>query len=223
MLYIKHQQPPRKLANRKLKGTPENPRNAWDNFKGKGELKLALNQLSSGLCAYCENSLDTQLGMHIEHILSKSSNPELTFEYSNLMLSCIQDGKVEEDGDLTPVSCGHSALKKKNNYKKALFIKPTELKIEKYFSFEVNGKVIAKAGLNSLNTQRAEHTINVLNLNCNRLVRQRHYIIIEGYKIINSLQTKESINDFVSLETEVANGKYIFSFINLRKQHFKGL
>ncbi len=159
----------------------------------------------------------------IEHILSKSLNPELTFEYTNLMLSCIKDGRVEDSTDTNPVSCGHSPLKKINAYDEELFIKPTELNVKKYFSFEVNGKVIAKVGLNDLETQRVEHTINVLNLNCNRLVRQRYDIIIEGYEIITDLNLDEEINNFLSLEIEKVNGKYLFPFVNLRKQHFESL
>ena len=221
MLEIKHKEVPRKLAKRKVKGIPKNPTNSWNSFKGKDELKVALTHISSGLCAYCENRLDTNLGSHIEHILSKSLNPELTFEYTNLMLSCIQDGKVEDNMDTNSVSCGHSPLKRKNDYNEELFIKPTELNVEKYFSFEVNGKIIAKAGLNSVETQRVEHTVNVLNLNCNRLKRQRHKIIIEGYKIISELKSDEKINNFISLETDKVNGKYLFPFVNLRRQHFE--
>lgn len=221
MLEIKHKEVPRKLANRKEKGIPENPSNSWNSFNGKDELKVALTHLTFGLCAYCENRLDTNLGSHIEHILSKSLNPELTFEYTNLMLSCIQDGKVEDDTDTNPVSCGHSPLKKENNYNEELFIKPTELNVEKYFSFEVNGKIIPKAGLNSVETQKVEHTLDVLNLNCNRLTRQRHKIIVEGYEIISELKSDEEINNLISLETDKVNGKYLFSFINLRRQHFE--
>jgi len=181
MIQIIHQESPRKLASRKTKGIPENPRNAWNNFKGKEELRKALTSLSFGLCAYCENRLDTN-----------------------------------------PVSCGHSPLKKENAYDEELFIQPTELNVEKYFSFEVNGKLIPTAGLSTFDTQRVEHAVEVLNLNCNRLVRQRHNIIIEGYEIISSLKSDDEINDFISLETDKVRGKYLFPFVNLRKQHFEG-
>ncbi len=72
--------------------------------------------IQKGLCAYCEIRLENELGYHIKHIESKSLNPQLTFEYTNLILSCIKDGAISDNTDSNPVSCGHATLKDRNEY-----------------------------------------------------------------------------------------------------------
>jgi uncharacterized protein (TIGR02646 family) len=214
MIYVKHHTTaPRKLANRFSQGIPANPQVSWDNFKGKNELKENLTAIQNGLCAYCEIRLDTSIGNHLEHIDSKSLNPHKTFEYKNIVCSCIKDS-LSDNEDTNPISCGHA---KKS---KSIDIKPTDVECEKYFSFDLFGRVIPNEKLTTLEQQKAQNTIDILNLNCKRLKRQRETILEEGYEIIKELWSDaEALNHFLDLELNTVNNKY-FSFINLRREHF---
>ena len=230
MIYIEHHlTPPPQLKKRFDEGIPENPAKEWDSFKqrkkakktaGK-ELKENLSHIQNGLCVYCEIRLDTEIGSHLEHIDSKTANPPLTFEYTNIIASCLKDGTIRDNTDLNPVSCGHYFLKKNNLYNKHFFIKPTELNCESFFSYNLFGEIEPAQGLSEFDKQRAEHTIETLNLNALRLTRQRDKVINEGYEIIRDLKNQgTSLEYFLDSELNLVNNKY-FSFINLRKEHFK--
>ncbi|MDM8566496.1 retron system putative HNH endonuclease [Candidatus Halobeggiatoa sp. HSG11] len=229
MIELKHDDPPHKLEQRKNNpndnGTPENPRKAWSNFyrnNGKQEIHEKLIPLQGDLCVYCENKLDKH-GFHIEHILSKTQNPLLTFEYSNLSLSCVSDEKKFKDKEIddNSISCGHAPLKKTNTYNENLFIKPTEANCNSLFSYEINGKIGSNNNNSEFDKQRVEHTLEVLNLNCYRLIREREEIILQGYEIIKELQGEpELLNHFFELEFEKVNSKYLFPFVNARKEHY---
>ena len=206
---------------------PENPRNAWNSFNGNSDVIEALFHRQKSLCAYCEIKLelaaDKGIGRHIEHILSKSLHPELTFEYSNILLSCFLTGfEIASNTavDSSPISCGHANQKKANNWNESLFIKPTDNNCERYFSFELEGDVIPHPELNNEESQRAQYTIDLLNLNCLRLKRLREEVITEGYNIFSELQDNtEALQYFLELEVSEVNGK-LSEFINLRRQHF---
>ncbi|NOQ35486.1 MAG: TIGR02646 family protein [Methylococcaceae bacterium] len=219
---------PYQLAQRRqATPAPENPTTAWNSFKGNAHVIEALFYRQHGLCAYCEIELelmaDKGIGRHIEHILPKSLNSELTFEYSNMLLSCFSSGGeiTATANDPAPISCGHANSKKANNWDVSLFIKPTDNDCERYFSVELDGEIIPHPQLTSNETQHAHYTIELLNLNCLRLKRLREEIIIEGYNIINELQgSSVALENFLKLEMSEVNGK-LREFINLRKQHFR--
>jgi uncharacterized protein (TIGR02646 family) len=214
MIYVKHHATaPRKLANRFVQGVPTNPKSSWQNFDGKQELKENLKAIQNGLCAYCEIRVDTSIGNHLEHIESKSLNPHKTCEYKNIVCSCIKDSLFDSE-DTNPVSCGHA---KKSQI---IDIKPTDVDCDKYFDFDLFGKVVPNNTLTSDEKQKAQNTIDTLNLNCKRLKRQRESVLDEGYQIIQEfLDDSEALNYFIDLELNTINNKY-FSFINLRREHF---
>lgn len=204
---------PRKLANRFLQGILANPKSSWQSFDGKQELKKNLSAIQNGLCAYCEIRLDTSIGNHLEHIDSKSLNAHKTFEYQNIVCSCIKDS-LSDNEDTNPISCGHAKRSR------SIDIKPTDTECETYFSFDLFGRVVPNEILTIDEKQKAQNTIDILNLNCKRLKRQREAVVDEGYKIVNELlNDTDALNNFLDLELNTINNKY-FSFINLRKEHF---
>jgi len=224
------QEIPSKLkAKQERDPAPENPTSAWKNYnrgEKRDEILSDLFKRQKSLCAYCEIGLDSEydqgIGRHIEHILPKSRHHELTFEYSNMLLSCFSTGGETHtfENDPAPISCGHATDKKRNFWNEVLFIKPTDYDCEQYFSFELDGKISPHPELNDEEKQRAQYTIDLLNLNCLRLVRLREDIIVKGYEIINELQNEESaLQYFLECEILEFNGK-VREFINLRKQHF---
>ena len=219
---------PRLLANRQQQPVVE-PRSAWQRFNGKQEVHQALLPAQKHLCAYCEIDLDDSpngLGYHIEHIESKTLNPHLTFEFQNLMLSCFRTGGElrPTNEDPNPVSCGHAELKRDNQYDAAKFIKPTEQDCQKYFFYELDGRVVPHDELTEAEFARAKHTIDVLNLNCLRLKRQREEVIVKGFEIYDDLKDDtNALECFIDLEiNEIATNK-LFAFHTTRCQFFQDL
>jgi len=229
LLPITEEIPPKLKAKQAKDPAPENPTRAWKSYnraEKRDEILRDLFKRQKSLCAYCEIELglahDQGIGRHIEHILPKSRHHELTFEYSNMLLSCFSTGGEihTSENDPAPISCGHATNKKGNLWNEDLFIKPTDYDCEQYFSFELDGEISPHPELNEEEKQRAQYTIDLLNLNCLRLVRLREDIIVEGYGIINELQNEESaLQYFLECEVSEFNGK-VQEFINLRKQHF---
>ncbi|MDM8563895.1 retron system putative HNH endonuclease, partial [Candidatus Marithioploca araucensis] len=78
---------------------PTNPQKAWQGLRSqKCKQQITNDYLCSEqyhLCAYTEIDLD-ELGCHIEHIKPKSRYPECTFDYQNLVLSCLQSDKLQD-------------------------------------------------------------------------------------------------------------------------------
>jgi uncharacterized protein (TIGR02646 family) len=178
MKYLKHGgNEPRSLELRKKLPVVDATK-AWDSYcsANKAQIHDALLPSQKHLCAYCEIELSRgkkELGYHIEHIELKSANAALTFEFTNLMLSCFDTGTelAATTSNPNPVSCGHSTGKKKI-FDTKQFIKPTEMGCEQYFYYELDGTVVPNPTLSEpLAIQRADYTINLLNLNCRRLNR----------------------------------------------------
>jgi uncharacterized protein (TIGR02646 family) len=226
MIELIHCDTPRLLDKRKNNpsdnGIPLNPQNAWGSFstEGKKEIHNSLTPLQNGLCVYCEQKL-SMYSFHIEHILSKSLNPFLTFEYTNLSLSCIEDGSISDETTTNPISCGHSPLKRINEYDETLFIKPTEQNCNALFRYKHNGEITYAKNLSQFDIDRVEHTIEVLNLDCLRLKRDRRETIEEGLNSILELEdNSEALANFLDLEFEKVNNKYVFPFISAREEHY---
>ena len=214
---------PRKLASRYQKPVID-PTKAWDNFKSKKKVQDSLIPVQKYLCSYCEIELvrgDEKFGYHIEHIEPKSKNLSRTFDFSNLLISCFNSGYEIAPSviDQNPISCGHA---KKDSFDPLLFIKPTDLECEDYFYYELDGRIVPNPSLdNSHKFDQAVYTINLLNLNCRRLKRERKDIISEGLDIAYMLSdSPDALSDFASLELEEINNKN-FAFFTTRRQYFQ--
>lgn len=226
MKYLRHPDAPIELEKRQKKPV-DNPTKSWENLSSvtKKKIKQYLLPTQSYLCAYCETELaqgENELGYHIEHIKPKSKYPDFTFQFNNLIISCFEKGNEVDlqHYDFSSLSCGHFI---KNTYDPDLFIPPTEENCQNYFFYRLEGKIIPIHSLSEQDKKRALYTIDVLNLNCARLVRQRKDIIYEGLEIIDKFnENQEDIAHFVTLECAKINGRH-FAFISLRTQYFKGL
>lgn len=133
MRYIqKGKVPPYHLEQRRLKGIPPEPNQAWEKFPHKEEVRNYLRPEQYDLCAYCEIRLTKEeLGEHIEHIMPKSIYPDKTFEYSNLVLSCLESAVLNQ---YVPheLSCGHSVGKRDSQrFNPNLFISPLKTQLVK--------------------------------------------------------------------------------------------
>jgi uncharacterized protein (TIGR02646 family) len=180
---------------------------------------------------YCEIELargEGELGYHIEHIEPKTINRNLTFKFNNLLISCFNEGAEvsSSNDDPKPISCGHADGKRYGNdeFDPQLFIKPTAQDCESYFYYELDGRIVPHPNLTDpKKIEKAWYTINILNLDCRRLNREREDIIKKGFEIINDLiDSPDSLSYFAELELAEINNKN-FSFITTRRQYFQYL
>ena len=138
-------------------------------------------------CPYCEIILFSEnidlkedKECHIEHIKPKSKFGNLTFDYRNFLTSCSDKN-----------TCGQSKGNKWDN----LFINPVAENPEKYFSYKVRtGEIVPKIA-NGFEYEKAIKTIEILNLNENKLCDYRKSYINQ---ILNSI--KNSRNDDEKIE-----------------------
>lgn len=138
-------------------------------------------------CPYCEmilsfedSDLKEDKKCHIEHIKPKSKFGNLTFDYRNFLTSCSDKN-----------TCGQSKGNKWDN----LFINPVKENPEEYFSYSIRtGKIIPKKEA-GLEYEKAINTIEILNLNENKLCDYRKSYINQ---ILNSI--KNSRNDDEKIE-----------------------
>src|SRR5271165_1823523 len=117
---------------------PFNPGEAWAAFDAH-ELRDHLWELQYGLYAYCERVLEAGAGFtSIEHIIPKTTNPQVTFQYTNLVLCC-----------LNPETCN---LHKKDQHFSGFdttgrwaegFVSPTQPRCETSFIYARDGSIDA--------------------------------------------------------------------------------
>lgn len=193
----------------------------WNSFTGKAAVRDSLSNSQKGLCAYCQIRLDSSIGYHIEHIWPKHAHPESTFQWNNLVLSCTDSGVISTTRQSDGVSCGHSDGKSKWLAYDARFISPTEPDCERFFQYRASdGTVQPATGLSQPDKERATYTINLLNLNCPRLCRERKDMLEEGYRIIAKLQNDTgALQHFLDCELAEVGGK-LRAFFTARQQHF---
>lgn len=213
----KGNQAPYHLEQAQLKNpVPSFPEKAWKRFVYKEEFcNYFLEPQQYYICAYCEISLN-KLGRHIEHIKPKSRYPEETFNYHNLVLCCI-DAQQLSHLHLDERSCGHYKL---DNYDPSLFVSPLEPNCRDYFWYRQNGEVIPNTNLTPSQQARARYTIDILNLNSLRLVRQQRILIQETIKIINELlDDLEALKHFAECDLCLTNNR-LLPFHSVRLQYF---
>jgi len=119
-------------------------------------------------CVYCEKTVDADSdGSHIEHIRPKSLFEKHEQDYNNLSLSCGKGGEPAK-------TCGHF---KGNNYSDD-FIHPVEDDPSNFIRYDImTGKILPVSDDVDIK-RRAEDTINILNLNHNKLVRFRKTLFV---------------------------------------------
>jgi uncharacterized protein (TIGR02646 family) len=159
-----------------------NPQN-WeglDSVVRTNTRKYILENEQTNQCAYTELPLVFEKNnSHIEHLKRKDSAffPELTFDWSNLFVSCNSDdfGGKYKDGKY---------LKGKTKADNALIINPSLENPNEYFELTYWGELTIKADLKGIAKTKAEETIKAFNLNHNSLqVRRREMIqSVNDYK-----------------------------------------
>jgi len=199
----------------------QKPRELFDSLKCKSQLhKYMLEKEQNGLCAYCEAQIKEQSKSHIEHIEPIKKDKNLVFDYQNLIVSC--NGTCFND-EQKRWTCGHNKDTKgfKPNY--VLFLSPTKVKnIREYFVYTDNGFI----GASSLDKERANETMRVLNLNDprNRLPEERLKSLVEFKKSIQNYKekTQKSLEEIIKLLLDKENLAFI-SFLRFKYKHLSGV
>lgn len=248
MRHIRKRNPPYCLTQRQsIPQTAIAAEKAWGNFSSDccGKVGEYLIAEQYHLCAYTELNLDefqndleqanipVKLGYHIEHVKPKSQFPLLTFDYNNLVASCLDSDSLQGFAPADRFG-GHY---KRGEYDAQLFVSPLESDCQKFFSYELTGKVKPSPSLSSSDQQRAEYTIKLLNLTGNQTnqgqTNQSHYLVLkrrkileEANRIINDLwdeneleQSREAIRQFADAELGPTCDK-LNSFWSARYQQF---
>lgn len=121
----------------------------------------SLRQDQQHLCCYCEREVSLS-DSHIEHLIPRSIDSGLHYQYTNLSASC--DGGIGSNRH-----CGHF---KGNKYSAVQFSSPHDPTTHELFRYLLNG-VVKPASDSGPQKDKAEYMIESLNLNCPRLVGQR--------------------------------------------------
>jgi uncharacterized protein (TIGR02646 family) len=189
----------------------------WRSFGHKAEVTRNLLSEQYGLCAYSELRHDqVGLGTHIEHIQPKSVFFELTFNYSNLVISALSSEDLATI-NRAEVFGGHAKL---NRYDALLFISCLETDCARYFVYLSSGKVEPSLTLLENEKRQVQYTIDLLNLNSPYLTNQRKKWLDELDELIDEhIQNDMSLTHLASIDLMPANNK-LSPFFTANRQRF---
>lgn len=140
----------------------------WEEAKDESPVwrKHILEHEQSGLSGYTETPLHLEKS-HIDHFKKQSLYPQLVFEWDNYVV----DGKDDTYG----ARYKDNAIRNRADNEK--LINPVVEEAQRFFKYELSGKIVPADGLSEEDNERAEFTINTFNLNESSLVDRRKKII----------------------------------------------
>lgn len=160
----------------------------WDDYsctegkEMKKILKESMLEEQDKYCPYCERKIEGLEQGHIEHIKPRAHFPQYFQNYENLLVSC---------ENLS--TCGRY---KGSNYHIDLFINPVFINPEEFFSYNLaTGEIEPKVKSNN-EKKMAEYTIEILNLNQNKLKAMRIAMIIKITNTIKGYEGAEVLDFF---------------------------
>ena len=132
---------------------------SWDGFDKRQE-RACLREMQSGMCAYCERKLDSSdARTRIDHFLPQSSPQGMSriFDWSNHYLSCdcSETCDCHKDADTREI------------------VNPDTDDPSRFFMYVSTGALCVAQGLSVKDRQKAQNTIDVLNLRCPSLESSR--------------------------------------------------
>lgn len=211
--------PPNPLTNFEV----QNPNATWEDFRNQARssyenLKQQMLVEQGGLCAYCEKKiirLDTTQ-QRIEHFHNKSdvsTTHNWALDWNNVLLVCIGGANSEDKKKYAPhhLSCDSHKEQVKELPKacEGWYINPTQIQtIARLFDFDrATGRLIANCSacqeLSNGNPPNhygadwcmlAEKTIEILNLNCQRLCDDRLEVLKSYNQRVKMIREKKIPN-----------------------------
>ncbi|MFZ2890088.1 retron system putative HNH endonuclease [Sulfuricurvum sp.] len=204
-----------KELREKIKTAPKKSE-VWDNdYKNKRVLKEHILQNEQNwLCCYCESKV-TLNDSHVEHIKPKSLDYDnLSFEYSNLAVSC--DGKCHTEVN-KPLTCGH---RKDDRFDEMKFLNPTITEnIRDYFIYTEKGHI----GSSAQDEEKSKYTLELLQLNTfgNNLPEARLKALTEFRNSVNT-NVRNTKSDIKEVAIKLLH-KENLAFISFLRFKYKNL
>ena len=189
----------------------------WSSFGHRDTVSNCLQDEQYGLCAYTELRPDQAgLGTHIEHVQPKSLYPQRTFDFSNLVLCALDESDLQTRA-VNDRFGGHAKL---GEYDPALFVSCLQNDGPRFFAYLSDGRVVAAANLSVNETQQAQYTIDLLNLNAPYLLVQRKNWLDELDGLIDEhLDNDNSLEDLAAIDLLPTSGK-LSPFFSATRQRF---
>ena len=152
--------------------TSEQATSRWGSFGHKQTVMVALLDEQYQLCCYSEIRADQEgFGYHIEHVENKSQNPLRTFDYANLAASALRSDDLP-NLNRSEAFAGH-ATGKQQACDTARFISCHQPDCVRYFAYLSDGRIIPSQSIDAIEQDRAQYTIDILNLNSPYLLTRR--------------------------------------------------
>ena len=210
------------LANANPPTTARDATTRWSSFGHKPAVMSRLLDEQFHLCCYSELRADEEgLGYHIEHVENKSQNPVRTFDYGNLAASAL-----DSSNDLSAFKAqrhevfGGHAPGKRLACNMALFVSCLQPDCRRFFAYLSDGRVVPAKTLDTHERDRAQYTIDLLNLNSPYLVTLRRNWWDELDQLFEEHVSKEwSLDDLASVDL-VPTGSKLSRFFSLTRQFF---
>lgn len=205
--------------------TPAQASTRWGSFSHKNYVLQSLLAEQFHLCCYSELRADEEgLGYHIEHVENKRQNPLRTFDYTNIAASALDSandlGAFKARGD--EVFGGHAPGKTGANGPVDMlhFVSPHQPDCRRFFAYLSDGRVTPTDDLGEKERDRAQYTIDTLNLNSAFLVTRRRQWWDELDKLFEEhVQKGWSLPDLAAVDL-VPSGDKLSRFFSLTRQFF---
>ena len=210
------------LAHANRPNTPQQATKRWNRFNDKTTVQQSLLIEQYHLCCYSELRSDEEgLGYHIEHVENKSQNPTRTFDYNNLAASAL-----DSTSDLSSFKAqgyevfGGHASGKRGMVDLSRFISCHQPDCQRYFAYLSDGRVVPAGNLNAQEQDRAQYTIDLLNLNSPYLIPRRMQWWDELDRLFQEHQAKGwSLPDLASIDL-LPRDQRLSRFFSLTRQFF---
>jgi uncharacterized protein (TIGR02646 family) len=199
----------------------------WKRFSKKDAVRKSLIERQLGLCCYTELNLtdfalEQNMGSHIEHEKPKSSFPQLTFDFENLLLCALND----QDLKSFPGPLQFGGHFKRSNYEPQKFVSPHQKNCRDFFIYSSDtGEISPNLAKSNSDQQKAQYSIDLLNLNAPFLKAERKQWLEEIESCLQPFIEDRDIDSIWRIaETELLPYKREFSPLNnrfnqLRKFH----
>ncbi len=204
-------------ANPPLTGAQATSR--WSSFGHKDYVMANLLEEQFQLCCYSELRADQEgLGFHIEHVENKSQNPSRTFDYTNLAASALRHD------DLPALNRGEAfgghAVGKQQACDMARLVSCHQPDCARYFAYLSDGRVVPSLALGAAEVDRAQYTIDLLNLNSPFLITRRRQWWAELDLLFQEHVNKGwSVSDLAAVDLAPTHGA-LSRFFSMTRQFF---
>lgn len=194
----------------------------WGSFGHKSDVLNFLLDEQFQLCCYSELRADQEgLGYHIEHVENKSQNPQRTFDYTNLAASALhsEDDLPIFKAQSWEVFGGHSIGKQKSVDVRR-FVSCHQPDCRRFFAYLSDGRIVPKDGLDPSEKDKAQYTIDLLNLNSPylKVLRQKWWDELDDL-VQEHLQKQMDLHHLASIDLVPINRK-LSRFFSLTRQYF---